>query len=337
MDWIQANVSFVYVPDLIYLDKNKDLDTKFSSLTNILMDAAKINASYVQSLKLGTCTKNGVFDGLIGRLERNETDFSIFYRSIESIMDTRCKLPVTFDSIYSQQSNHILSSPVINVTKSVKSVHEAFLVFDWNVTLFMISIYFLSAYLLSKSAFINKSSRKIWTLTRIWFNQDADDGVLNIQSQKVILSTSKILIFHFIILISVCVNTDLMTYSKPKLIDSVSDAISSKIRIAFPATSDAYPIMNAAPKGSEAKKLLTHARNQSKTDLFFFDNIKAGTLIKEHKLLSVFTESSIEISRLIDCFDTDAKQYYHGSRDAVFHDLGQSRDEAWDNIFLARL
>ena len=216
---------------------------------NELMDAFKINATYHKSIKVGSCTPSGVYDGVLGDLQRNASDFSINFLSVESIMDPNCASPVIFDKLFDQQNNHISSAPIINETLTVKSVHEAFLVFDSSVTLLMIGVYFLSLYLLSKSASVNRCRPNLWMLNRIWLHQDTDDDKVGPSSQRAVLNSTKLFIFHFIILVCACMNTDLITHTKPTLIDTVRDAINSKIRISVPQISRRLYSSESSPRG----------------------------------------------------------------------------------------
>ena len=67
--------------------------------------------------------------------------------------------------------------------------------------------------------------------------------------------------------------------------------------------------------------LYEHAHDQAeklRKRLFFVDNIKAGVLIKEQKLITILSDSSFEVARHFDCLDANAKIFYHKSHDAIF-------------------
>ena len=84
-----------------------------------------INATYVPDSFLGSCnTITGSYDGLIGDLESNLTDFSVLFNSNEAIADPRCGIPVELNALYQQQNSYIVSSSDTNVTKSIKHIHE---------------------------------------------------------------------------------------------------------------------------------------------------------------------------------------------------------------------
>lgn len=187
---------FLQVPNLIYVDSKGIFH--FISRSFDLLSIARINGTFIPSTITGSCTLNGTYDGVIGNLERNITDFSIQVNSFESIITTRCEMPGNFDTLLQQQSSHIISSPVLEETRIVRSVYEAFLVFDRNVSLLMLVLYIASVMLLIQSASVNRLKHKcICMLTRVWFKQDTNDSIMDTHSQKAIISTSKILLFHF--------------------------------------------------------------------------------------------------------------------------------------------
>ena len=325
MDWIHANVSVIHVPLLSFLAKEGKLNPFFWSLYNDLLDAARINATYVFSPFIGSCNPiTGSYDGLIGDLESNITDFSIQFRSYETIADPKCGIPVEFNAIYRQQNSHILSSPDTNVTKSIKHIHETLLVFDHYVTFLLSMLYLLSVIALKKSALMNRiKTSSIWTLTKIWFHQDSNDNLIRAQSQKTILNTSKLTLVYFFILISAFINTDLVSYSSPKLIDSVDDAIESGIRIAFPKETTTYSVLKAAEEKSIQHKILAHALEQANKasnnrSIFIESGTRFDTIkIKERSLIVIPSEFQARISDRIDCMDTDATNRFHKSRDTV--------------------
>ena len=309
------------VPDIVYVDQNNNLNPAFLSLENELTAAARINVSYVPSQVIGSCTSNGSYDGMIGDLERNVTDFTARYYSYETLLNTSCPSPVMFDTILTQQNNHIISSPLSNGTKSSGSVHEAFLVFDWDVSVLFIAVYLISLRLLSASKSINRSPKSHrWTLTRIWLKQDVSDDHLQVQSQKSVLNTSKLLVAYFVILIGALINTDLITYYPPKFIDSVSDAIESGIKVAFSKSGPYYFILKTAPEGSEANQLLKHALNQSRIDgkgIFINGGGQNAADIKKRVLVTIAEDWTFGISDRIECLSYDGTETLHKSRDVI--------------------
>lgn len=294
------------------------------SVANDLISTARVNATYIGSEYFGSCTNDGVYDGLIGNLESNDSDFSIVLVGIQSLFDEKCAFPVKFDSIFGQINNHLISTPDTNVTKSEISVYEAFLIFDWNIGVTMLSIFFLSAFLLSKSASVNKSKRCIWTLIKIWLHQDTNDDISKIQSTRAILTLSKLLILLFLIFIAACMNTDLVSYTKPIIINSVSDAIESGIKVAFSFKSTTFPIAKAAPEGSPCQILFSHALNQSRYDnksILYSDESRTAIAIKERSLITVLSEQYFGITKRIDCLNYDPNNYIHSSRQVLFSEL----------------
>ena len=326
MHWIHVNVSVVYIPLLSFLTKEGKLNPEFWSLHTDLLDAARINATYVFSSFIGSCNPiTGSYDGLIGDLGSNITDFSIEFQSYEAIADPRCEMPIAMNAIYRQQNSHMVSGTDTNVTKSMKRIHETLLVFDSNVTFFMSMIYVLSVIALKKSALINRTKSYIWILTKIWFHQDSNDDSIGIQSQKTILNTSKVTLVYFIILISAFINTDLVSYSSPKQIDSVDDAIESGIQITFVKELGTYSVLKAAEEGSNQHRLFAHALDQANkagNNESMFIESKSGSSahkIKERSLILISTDFTCSISDRTDCMGTTsgATNRFHKSRDTV--------------------
>ena len=327
MDWIQAKVSFVGIPNLIYLDPDHRLHFPHQSYSNDLLAAARINATFMPASSIGMCTQSGLYDGIIGTLGSNQSDFAIQFISYECLMDTACPTPaVKFDTIYEEENNHIFSSPDMNVTRTDISVHESLLVFDSSFATFMIVVYILSVHLLRKSAAINRSKIWIWTLNKIWLHQDADEDTTMAHSQRATLNASKLFLAHLFIVVGALINTDLVTYSRPTLIDSVSDAIASNIKIQIFEESQLWPVLIAAPESSDARRFAELARNQSAADgvpvLVTLDQ-KDDVIKKLHdrNRIMIQNELAFEISNRFECSegntDGGVESLYHKSKDIV--------------------
>ena len=183
-------------------------------------------------------------------------------------MDTKCPTPpVTFDGIYREESTHIISSTDKNLTQTIHGVHESFLVFDSSFAILMIGVYLLSWFLLRQSARANHGKNHLWSLTKIWLLQDSDDGNVRAHSQRATLNASKLLVAHVLIIIGALINTDLVSYSKPAHIDSVSDAVATNIKVTIPRKDGLVnAILNSAPEDTPGHRFLEHALNQSKVD-----------------------------------------------------------------------
>ena len=326
MEWIQAKVSYLNVPHLLYLESNNKLHLPHQSYSNDLLDAARINTTFVPDPVPGTCVSHGVYDGVIGTLQSNLSDFSIEFGNFESIMSEHCpEFPVAFDTIYRQDTDHIVSIPDRNVTRVNYAIHESFLVFDHFSAMFMIAVYVLSAILLRTSATINRSRKNVWKLTRLWFYQDADDGNVNLHSQRTILNCSKLHLALLFTLVGALINTDLVSYSKPALIDSVDDAIASNYKILLDTTSPVYSILKAASNGSNAKRFLEHAQNQSAKDGIPFlvprKNKEMYWKLRERSPISIQNLLAFRVTDRMDCSRTDARNggpFFHRSKEVVF-------------------
>ena len=70
------------------------------------------------------------------------------------------------------------------------------------------------------------------------------------------------MLLGYIVFISAYMNTELVSFSKPMLIDSVIDAIVSNKRVLFDKQSTPYPTLKAASEGTDANQLYQHALNQ---------------------------------------------------------------------------
>lgn len=305
---------------MIFLDESGNLDPAYSSLERELIQATNINATYIANDAIGSCTSKGTYDGIIGDLESNFTDFAIIPTTIEPLSDPRCKFPPSFDSVLLQQNSFILSSPPSGEKKIVTSIHEALNVLDYTTISFLFLIYLISIQLLSISKFINKlANNRVWTLTRIWLNQDVPDCSDTCQSEKIILNVSKVAVFQVIVLVCALVNTDMVCYVKPKIIDSISDAIESGMNISFVQALATYSILKSAPDGTERKRLFDHALNQSKSrNIFVETNADFAFEIKKGSFISVLGDLSFEVTKRIDCLDSQSYQWYHRSKEYVY-------------------
>ena len=302
------------------MDESGNWDPTYSCLERELIQATNINSTYIANDAIGSCTSNGTYDGIIGDLESNFTDFAIIPNTIEPLCDPRCEFPPSFDSILLQQNTFILSSPPSGEEKIVTSIHEALNVLDYSTISFLFLMYLISIRLLLISKFINKlTNNRVWTLTRIWLHQDVPDCSDTCQSGKIILNVSKVAVFYVIILVCALVNTDMVRYVKPKVIDSISDAIESDMNISFVQTSPTYSVLKSAPDGTERKRLFDHALNQSKSrNIFVEANADFMFEIKKGSLISVLEDLSFEISKRMDCLDSQSSKQYHRSKEYVY-------------------
>ena len=134
---------------------------------------------------------------------------------------------------------------------------------------------------------------------------------------------SKLTLVYFVILISAFINTDLVSYSTSKLIDSVDGAIESGIRIAFSKETTTYSVLKTAEERSIQHKILAHALGQANKEgnnesTFLESGTRFDTIkIKERSLIVISSEFQARISDRIDCMDTGAINRFHKSRDAA--------------------
>lgn len=265
---------------------------------------------------------------MIRQLGSNITDFSINTNDIELLLNPKCEsFPVTFDTILYDQDNFILSSPLSNLTKIGYSIHEAFLLFDPNTIFFMIFIYLLSIFflLISKRINIRKNSY-INQLTRIWFHQDAGDDYKAEQSVKVILTTSKLFLLQITILLGVLINTDLVSYTKPKVIYTIDDAIESNVRMAYSEGTSIHSVLKSSPDGTDRKKIFLYSLKKSyERNESIFYKVNANIVrkqIKNGSLKTIVSSYAIKFAQYQDCLlgndDTNSGKYFHKSRNIVF-------------------
>ena len=84
---------------------------------------------------------------MLGDLQRNVTDFTLLATGYELISPKFDYVPATYDFILREDSSHFISSPLTNVTISVKGLHETFYVVESDFQT-MLHIIFVFAILL---------------------------------------------------------------------------------------------------------------------------------------------------------------------------------------------
>ena len=327
-----SDANLIQIRNLVKVDKIGNLELKYSFILNDLLDAARINATFIKSNAIGSCASSGVYDGLIGTLERNESDFAIDMYSLESIMNARCRTPVLFDAIYRQQSYYVYSCPDTNVTKSYHGVHESLFVFDATAAMFLIGVFFCSLLLLAASSLVSGGRRHFWKLTKIWLFQDANDDAIRVHSKRVTLTASKLIIAQLVFVIGALFSTDLVSYSRPTLINSVADAIDSGINVALSKTASAYPVLSAEPEGTLGDQFLKHAHklaaNRS-VELFFPTGHEVTVNVRKRTHISVTGETGKLITDRLNCLSSaKGANYFHTSKETV--------TRSHDTIFFSR-
>lgn len=130
-----------------------------------------------------------------------------------------------------------------------------------------------------------------------------------------------------------CHPVDLVSYSSPRLIDSVTDAIDSNIKVLFPVAESRFHSMKNTPKDSDAHKIVDHAINQSKvgntSSQLVADNLRElSQKVRKRSIIAILSGLAIETAQIIDCLDANNQNFYHISKDSIFTEH--------DTIFFSR-
>lgn len=218
----------------------------------------------------GIADENGIFDGTVGRVQRNETDFAVFSVPLESFQGN-FELPVKILKLVGQHDYYILSSPDYNRTEFTvhSDIEDSLLVvspfvialymFMFFATLIFIST--VSRCLFSKTfkilipikigskvvkkrikifhpekptriSDIKTSYKKIsWSLTRYLFDQGTSEITFKSTCQLIIFTTFACSVGVLLTLYKNSMSADLVTYRKPILLDSLQDVWDAYNRI----------------------------------------------------------------------------------------------------------
>lgn len=322
--WIEARAGYISAPPVTDADEGqKKLLGVFGPLYNDIIEKAMINlTALIGSPISGSCDSNGTYDGMIGDLQKNKTDFTILATAHE-LISPHHPVPATFNFILREDGSFFVSSPLTNVTKQVKGLHESFYVFDIYCHIMFLTIFFLSLHVLYHKTRYQKKPKTTWDeplpVTSFgWFNKCFWTFVSLALKQNlnyteflsswaiVSLTSFSFFMLTIYILLSVAMNTDLVKYSDVRFLNTVQDVIDSGVPLKFTESAATYSILKLASKGSEMARALESAMEAagfderkmiySSTDIF-----GTGENVIDQKMITIIHGLPMKLLENLQC------------------------------------
>lgn len=108
------------------------LENIFGDIPNSVYKAANLNMTFDDSYSFaGLPDSNGIFDGVIGLLQENKSDFTVFPVPLESFHGN-FDIPVDIINLMDKALYRILSAPIYNRSNSekVSDINDSYKIFS---------------------------------------------------------------------------------------------------------------------------------------------------------------------------------------------------------------
>ena len=123
----------------------------FGYIPTSMYKAANLNLTFDDSEETaGNYNETGDFDGMIGLLQRNQSDFAVFTVPLESFQGYKFHLPVKIVSMTGEDSFFLLSPPAYNRTAILFDVEDSIMEIKPDVMVFYTIIFVLIHILITK-------------------------------------------------------------------------------------------------------------------------------------------------------------------------------------------
>lgn len=255
--------------------------------------------NFLNCLSISEPLNLGTFDGSIGMLQRNESDFTVFSVPLESLQGN-FEFPVKILGLVSQHDYFILSHPYYNRLEAMtlSDIAESILIIDPGVVAFYSLLFLVTLLIITKICdqmhwspspavktietqrkvvngrvklipINNKaksSGRKIfWEMSR-FFPEQGSEFSFDFFSQMIFYVTFACAVGVLINLYRNHMNADLVTYKKPILLDSLQDIwnAGNTVNITFIAASSAAGVFKRSSKRSIQRLLYDRSVEQWK-------------------------------------------------------------------------
>lgn len=275
----------------------------FGWLPTVIFKAANLNLTFDDSqVKTGDAYINGSFDGVYGLLQKNKSDFSAVPLSLEALRgDFECPVKViTFDA---ETQHRVISSPSYNRTKIIFDIEDSISNIKTDVFVLLIFLFFFTRIVISGLRKLDSDGAmsmimKEFTVKRYpkflsWraFRSVLQQGMdlrFPLASQSVIFCTFGIAASTLITLYHNHMSADLVSYSKPHLLNSLLDVwnAGNSVKVSFTEASNIASSFQKSPNGSLQNKIYQRSLNQWKGAAENFHLMPSSVLLRGSDLVT---------------------------------------------------
>lgn len=298
---INARVTIQRIPMIEVSNDKRSLSGAFGDIPTSLYRAINLNVTYDdREDAFGTRNENGMFDGTVGQLQRNESDFAAFAVPLEEFQGD-FELPVKILNLLGQHDYHIVSNPYYNRSEAIihLDIENSLLVISPMVialyaVLFLVVLSaiklvgqkmtkscFTSVPIYYKSVVVSRARIKLngasssssstpaiklsWNMLRYIFEQGVDMCFI-LETQLIYYVTFACAVGVSLCLIKNMLSADLVSYKKPILLETLQDVwdAGDSVNISLVASSSAPGVFKHSEEGSIQNRLWRRSIEQWK-------------------------------------------------------------------------
>lgn len=284
----------------------------------------------------------GIFDGVIGLVQQNKSDFTVFRVPLEALVQGDFETIGNVVAFVDTTDHFIISGPEYNRSEAEihSNIEESILVVNYDVVIFYFFLLILSKLFISvigvhiekqvlgtktrrhtptesAPSSVKKSTRRpkvTWNLIRFFLGQGTEIS-FNFPIQLVLYQTFACAVGMLLLLVCNFVQSDLVTYKKPILINSLQDLLDSGdgFKISFIEASSAASVFKHSHEGSLERKLYerssaqwAHARDGENYQVMPSNEmLRITRLLEEYKLAYLTYRVPIGIVLGMQCAEAD--------------------------------
>lgn len=278
---INARGSYINAPPVLYQNDDVNgpvLQGGFSDLPLSLAKYSFINLTVVPDNSFGSLNKmTGRFDGIVGAIQRNESDYTLTPNTIDFSGLADHGHGVLLTMFLDQQSYTIASTPNEGTGRKILKIYESFFILDLPSFLstaisFMVLICWFNLLCLILHWILNskgkrrlkiKHSNLIWFLYCVLTHQSLPSNIPITRSHKILLIVGRYSIFLLMSIILSGMRTEMVIFIPPPLINSLQDLLASNKTIIFDTASQVSEILKSSPKNSIENQIYSKAKEEA--------------------------------------------------------------------------
>ena len=200
----------------------------------------------------------GIYDGIIGDLQSNRSDYCSMLVPIETFPPGR-EIPVDIGPVIQSDTHYILSTPDYHPSSTNLDVKDSFKIISWQVAVIYLLIFCL-IHLIAIKIYPKmfwreiqwKRFRKVlkerntFSLIRQVLSQGSNLESLSLWNQVVFLLIFEVSMALLLVHFKNMMSTEMVVYNKPKNIMSLEDLLVADQKVTFPAASGIQCPMSAS-------------------------------------------------------------------------------------------
>ena len=212
----------------------------FGQIPTSMYKAANLNLTFDGSEEItGNPDKNGQFNGIIGLIQSNKSDFSVFSIPSESFDLLDSDMPIKLTRLTGEDEFFIMSHPSYNRTQIPYDIEDSIMEIKPSVQILFLVLFVVIHILIRKilpliHSRINRDkgenvtrARLAWNMCRLVLNQGSSIE-FRLLTQTWIFFSLECSVGVLICLYMNHMSSDLVTYTKPKLLKSLQDVFDAR-------------------------------------------------------------------------------------------------------------